>query len=100
MEIKFIIFVKLFYKKITFFLFKIGSLNPFFYSLNDSVHNEPYTFPPTLKAFVRGWEKRKDDSYDCRSLILASHYPESTSLEFLKPLTLGAPRIHRSLNYS
>ena len=26
--------------------------------------------------------------------------PESTSLEFLKPLTLGALRVHRSLNYS
>ena len=25
---------------------------------------------------------------------------ESTSLEFLEPLTLGAPRVHRSLNYS
>ena len=29
-----------------------------------------------------------------------AEWPESTSLEFLKPLTLGAPRVHRNLNYS
>ena len=54
-KIKFINFIELFDKKVMFFSPKQGlaMINAFFWSPNDSVHSEMYTFPLTLRGCVR-----------------------------------------------